>query len=150
MSPIRVRFVQASACLTFALATTGAYAADDIVHLPLKQAIDAATTAGKLDGSVKFYLAGTGPKGKLIQADIISNKKSNAFGKENDEICIWTAQSALIQLQEAAKNAGANAVTNIVSYFRKNEYTDKTNFECHVGAIMSGVALKGNLVRIGN
>ena len=37
--------------------------------------------------------------------------------------------------------------TNIVSYFKKNEYKSATDFECHVGAIMAGVALKGDLVR---
>lgn len=149
MRMTRVRFAQAGAAVALAVAATGAQAADTIVHLPLQQAIDAATASGKLDGSVKFYLAGTGPKGKILQAGAVTNKKSNAFAKKDEEVCAWTAQSALIQLQEAANKAGANAVTNIVSYFRKNEYTSKTDFECHVGAIMAGVALKGDLVRVG-
>lgn len=135
------------AALLLALAAGQAHAADTIVHVPLQKAIDAATAAGKLDGSVRFYLAGTGPKGKVLQAGAVSNKKSNAFGKKDEDVCLWTAQSALIQLQEAARKAGADAVSNIVSYFRKNEYVSKTDFECHVGAIMSGVALKGDLVR---
>lgn len=143
-------FARLSAAVAFSLAmAVPAHAADTIVHLPLQQAIDAATAAGKLDGSVRFYLAGTGPRGQVLRPSVVSNKKSNAFGKEDDDVCIWTAQSALIQLQDAARKAGANAVTNIVSYFRKNEYRSSTNFECHVGALMSGVALRGDLVRVG-
>jgi len=55
-------------------------------------------------------------------------------------------QSALIRLQEAAKAAGANAVTDITSYYKKNEWSDPTRYECHAGALMAGVALKGKLV----
>lgn len=142
-------FARSGAFIILALAASNAQAADKIVHLPLQKAIDAATAAGKLDGSVKFYLAGTGPKGKILRAGAVTNKKGNAFAKKNEEACIWTAQSALIQLQDAAHEAGADAVTDIVSYFRKKEYTSKTDFECHAGAIMAGVALKGNLVRVG-
>jgi len=123
------------------------HAADDIAHFPLKQAIDAATAAGKLDGSVKFYLAGKNVSGSVLKQGVVTNKKSNAFAKNAEEVCVWVAQSALISLQAAAKKAGANAVTNIVSYFKKNEYKSATDFECHVGAIMAGVALKGDLVR---
>ena len=57
---------------------------------------------------------------------------------------LWT-QAAVIALHEAAKKAGANAVTNIVSYYRKNEYRSKTDYECHAGAMVAGVALRGDL-----
>ena len=54
--------------------------------------------------------------------------------------------AALIRLQEAAKAAGANAVTDITSYYKKNEWSDPSRYECHAGALMAGVALKGKLV----
>lgn len=130
--------------LTLGMAGT-ACAADDVVYFPLQKAIDAATAAGKLDGSVRFYLAGQKVNARVVQAGVVTNKKSNAFGKGNEEVCLWTAQSALISLQEAARKNGANAVVNITSYFRKNVYSNPVNFECHVGAIMSGVALRGDL-----
>lgn len=123
-----------------------ALAADRAVYLPLQAAIDAATQSGKLDGTVKFYLAGTGPKGKLLEADAVANRKTNAFAKKDADACIWAAQSALISLQEGAKRVGANAVTNIISYYRKNEYRSNTDYECHAGATVAGVALRGNMV----
>ena len=123
-----------------------ALAADRTVFLPLQAAIDAATQAGKLDGSVKFYLAGTGPKGKILEANAVTNRKTNAFAKKDADACIWAAQSALISLQEGAKRVGANAVTNIVSYYRKNEFRSTTDYECHAGATVAGVALRGDMV----
>jgi len=137
-------------CAAGALAlgcSSAASAADRVVYFPLQKAVDAATAAGKLDGSVKFYMAGGGPKGNVLQRDAITNKKGNAVAKSDEETCLWTAQSALISLQNAAKAAGANAVTNIVSYYRKVEHKNPANFECHVGAIMAGVALRGDLAR---
>jgi hypothetical protein len=122
-----------------------ASAANRTVYVPLAEAIAAATASGKLDGSVKFYLAGTGPSGTVIEADVVTNKRGNASGKSDHDACVWTAQSALITLQDAAKKAGANAVTNLVSYYRKVDYRNPTNVECHAGAFISGVALKGDL-----
>lgn len=125
--------------------STPTLAADRTVFLPLQPAIEAAQAAGKIDGSVKFYLAGTGPKGKVLEAGVVTNRKTNAFAKKDAEACLWVAQSAVIALHEAAKKAGANAVTNIVSYYRKNEYSSKTDYECHAGAMVAGVALRGDL-----
>jgi len=131
-------------CLT-AMAAGAAHAADRTVMLPLKSAIESATTAGKLDGSVKFYMAGKGPKGKILQRDVVTNRKTNAFGKKDQTACDWAAQSALISLQEAAKKAGANAVVNIVNYYKKVENPNATDYECHAGAVIAGVALRGDL-----
>lgn len=128
--------------------STQVLAADRTVFLPLQPAIDAALAAGKIDGSVKFYLAGTGPKGQVLEANVVTNRKTNAFAKKDPEACLWAAQSAVISLHEAAKKAGANAVTNIVSYYRKNETSSKTDYECHAGAVVAGVALRGDLARV--
>ena len=147
MIPALVRRSAPLAAALLLAAALPAQAADRVPHLPFKQAVDAGLASGKLDGSVKFHLAGSGPKGTVLRAGIVSNKKTNGVGKSDENACLWAAQSALISLQEAAKKQGANAVTNIVSFFRKNEYRNATNFECHAGNIMVGVALKGDLVK---
>lgn len=56
--------------------------------------------------------------------------------------------SVLRAFQEGAKSRGANAVVDIVSYYKKNEFRSTTNFECHAGAIMAGVALKGTYATV--
>jgi uncharacterized protein YbjQ (UPF0145 family) len=125
-------------------------ARDTAVYLPFDKAVAEATRAGKIDGSVKFYLAGNTPAGNVtvLSAGAVTNKKTNAFNKSDEVACEWVAQSAIISLHEAAKNAGANAVTNIVSFYKKNERKDAKTYECHAGAIMAGVALKGDLAKV--
>jgi len=133
-------------CLAFLLAGANmAHAADRTVMQPIKAAIDAATADGKLDGTVKFYMAGTGPKGKVVETNVVTNRKTNAFGKSDETACTWAAQAALIALQDSAKKAGVNAVTNIVSYYKKVENRNTTDYECHAGAVIAGVALRGDL-----
>ncbi|MFV5347723.1 excinuclease [uncultured Acinetobacter sp.] len=124
-----------------------AQAADNIHNLDFKSAVERAVTDGTLDGSVKFYLNGTKSGGQLIQPGIVTNKKTNGFGKSAEKACDWVLRSALIQLQNAAKAKGANAVTNIVSYYKSNETKSTTTYECHKGTAVAGVALKGDIVK---
>ena len=123
-------------------------ARDTTHYLPFDAVVAEATQAGRLDGSVKFYLAGNPVPGKatVVNSSITTNQKTNAFNKTDEVACRWVLQSALIRLQEAAKAAGANAVTDITSYYKKNEWSDPSRYECHAGAFIAGVALKGKLV----
>jgi hypothetical protein len=54
----------------------------------------------------------------------------------------------MVALRRVRSKLGANAVINIVSYYNKKVMSSATEFECHAGAIMAGVALKGNFVKI--
>lgn len=142
-----VRKTLVAACL-MAL-PVASMAADKIVHLAFQDVVAEAQKTGKLDGSVKFYLAGTTPAGATIVNDnVTTNKKTNAFAKKDAETCSWVLQSALISLQEDAKAAGANAVVDIVSNYDDVEYKDGEKYECHVGFLMSGVQLKAKLAKV--
>ncbi|GGJ99188.1 excinuclease [Pseudomonas matsuisoli] len=123
-------------------------ARDTTHYLPFDEVVNEALQAGRLDGSVKFYLAST-PKGaQIVNSQITTNQKTNAFNKSDEEACRWVLQSALIKLQDAAKAAGANAVVDITSYYKKNERRDAKTYECHAGAIIAGVALKAKLAKV--
>lgn len=124
-------------------------AADRVLHLDVKEALDAGLSSGKLDGSVKFYFAGQStPKVLKTLEEDVTNKKSNAFGKGKEEACKWVMLSALMQLQESAKARGANAVIGITSYYKRVEYKSATQYECHAGNMISGVALKGRYAKL--
>lgn len=56
--------------------------------------------------------------------------------------------SALLELRERAKKLGGNAVTNIVSYYKKDTSSSETEYDCHAGNIIAGVALKGTVVKL--
>jgi uncharacterized protein YbjQ (UPF0145 family) len=116
-------------------------------NLDFKAAVDRAVADGTLDGTVKFYLKGTKSGGKVLEQDIVTNQKTNGFGKSAEKSCDWVIRSALIQLDKAAKARGANAVTNIVSYFKKNESQNSTTYQCYKGMAVASVALKGDIVK---
>lgn len=78
----------------------------------------------------------------------VTNKKTNAANKSDVEACNWVALSALLALQDGAKSRGANAVVDIVSYYKKNEFKSATNYECWAGTFVAGVALKGTYAKV--
>ncbi|MDO8697543.1 MAG: excinuclease [Pseudomonas sp.] len=124
-------------------------ARDTVLNLDFAAVVQEATQAGKLDGSVKFYLAGATVPGKVTPlGEQITNKKTNAFNKTDEEACSWALQSALITLQDAAKRVGGNAVVDIVSFYKRKESRSSTTYECHAGTFVGGVALKGQAVSL--
>ncbi|MDR2216456.1 MAG: excinuclease ATPase subunit [Nevskiaceae bacterium] len=127
-----------------------AVARDDVLHYPLEDVLKMPEAQGKLDGSVKFYLAGADHPPVIRQLGSgVSNKKTNSVGKSDVGGCQWVALSALIALQASAKQRGANAVINLVSYYKKVEYKSATDYECHAGGIVVGVTLKGDYATVG-
>ena len=78
----------------------------------------------------------------------VTNKKTNAANKTDEQACRWVALSALRVLQDGAKSRGANAVVDIVSYYKKNEFKSASNYECYAGSILAGVALKGTYATV--
>ena len=119
------------------------------LELSLQEVVqsDEAKAAG-LDGSVHFYMAGQGPSVASRMGQGVANRKTNALNKTDVEACRWVAISALLALQQSAKKQGANAVVDIVSFYKKNEFRSATNFECYVGGLLAGVALKGTYARV--
>jgi uncharacterized protein YbjQ (UPF0145 family) len=126
-----------------------AHARDTKHMLPIASAMQVSDAEEKLDGSVKFFFGGQkSPKVLASFGSDVSNRKTNAFGKSDVEACNWAFLSAMVALERRAHALGANAVVNIVSYYKKNPVSSATEFECHAGAIMAGVALKGDFVRL--
>lgn len=138
----------AAALLTAALLPSISQARDTAHFLDFQSVVNEATQAGRLDGSVKFYLNKTPAGAKIINANVTTSQKTNAFNKTDEEACRWVLQSALIKLQNSAKAAGANAVVDLASNYKNKEYRDSSKFECHAGAIMAGVALKGKYASV--
>jgi uncharacterized protein YbjQ (UPF0145 family) len=127
-----------------------AYARDTKLMLPIDAAMATKDAEEKLDGSVKFFF-GKQEYPKIITklGTDVSNRKTNAFAKSDEKACNWAFLSAMIALERRAKQLGANAVVNIISYYQKVEMSSTTEFECHAGALIAGVALKGDFVKIG-
>ncbi|QHB73229.1 excinuclease ATPase subunit [Stenotrophomonas rhizophila] len=142
------RFALIAATALLAVAST-AQARDTRVEQSLRELVSsqAARDAG-IDGSVRFYLAGEKVNVQQRLGEDVTNKKTNAANKSDEEACRWVALSALRALQDGAKSRNANAVVDIVSYYKKNEFKSTTNYECYAGTIMAGVALKGTYAKV--
>lgn len=133
-----------------AMFASPAMARDTKYMLPLQEVLDMPEAKEKLDDSFRFYLSGQKTPKVLERFDSgVSNRKTNGVGKSDEDGCRWAALSALIALQDTAKTKGANAVIDIVSYYKKNEVASPSDYECHAGAVVVGVALKGTYARIG-
>ena len=126
-----------------------AQARDTVLNIPLADVLAMPEAQGKLDGTVKFFLAGQStPKVLKSLSSEVVNPKTNGVGKSDEFGCKWAALSALISLQANAKRQGANAVVDIVSYYKKNETKSDTTIECHAGAFVIGLALKGTVAAV--
>jgi uncharacterized protein YbjQ (UPF0145 family) len=126
-----------------------AQARDTKLLLPLSAAMGANDAKVRLGDSVKFYFGtqATPPVLERLGEDKTS-QKTNSFGKSAETACNWAFLSAMLRLQQRAHELGANAVINIVSNYKNVEMSSDTQFECHDGTIMSGVALKGEFVKL--
>lgn len=129
--------------------STAAMSRDTKHLLPLDQALNTADAKEKLNAGIKFYFAGQKtPKVGRSMIEVVTNKKTNAFGKSDEDACNWVFLSAMIALQDRAVREGGDAVVDIVSYYKKDEMKSASEYECHAGGIMAGVALKGRIVKL--
>jgi hypothetical protein len=114
--------------------------------------VDDAIKQGRSEGIIgddiafRFGKGNRGGHAKTIGTDV-ANRKTNALNKSDVEACNWVFLSSLKALQEGARGVNAKAVVEIVSYYKKREFSSPTEFECHVGTLMAGVALKGSYAK---
>jgi uncharacterized protein YbjQ (UPF0145 family) len=128
----------------------GAQARDVEHSLSIAEFMADAEVRSRLGNDVTFYFSGqaTPPAVKSF-GDVVTNRKTNSFGKPDASACRWAMLSALIHLRDRAKELGGNAVVNIVSYYKKDTQGSSTNYICHAGNIVAGVALKGTVAVVG-
>ena len=126
-----------------------AQARDSKMMMSLENAMNANDAKSRLGGDVKFYFGSQKtPKVLEVLGTDKTSQKTNSFGKSPETACNWAFLSAMLRMQERARELGANAVVNIVSNYKNAEMSSETEFECHDGAMMTGVALKGDFVKI--
>ena len=135
--------------LLSSLFALSAQARDTELHLSIDEAMSSADAQSKLDSGVKFFFANQKtPAIEKSFGEDSTNKKTNAFGKSDEAACRWAFLSAMIQLQSRARELGADAVVDIQSFYKRDAEKSATEYECHAGAVLAGVALKGRFVKL--
>ncbi|WP_114810723.1 excinuclease ABC subunit A [Paraburkholderia kururiensis] len=135
------------ATLCAALATSHAFARDTVSTYPVAEALR--SEPGKVTDDVALYFAGQKHPAVLKSfGHVATNKKTNAFNKTDEAACQHVFLSAVIELQDRARQQGGNAVINIKSNYRNQLTQSPTEFTCGAGALIAGVALVGDVVTL--
>jgi hypothetical protein len=143
----RTRHLAALAALCAVM--PAAHAADIVVMLPLEDMLALPDAKNRLDGSVTFHLAGQPPlQVQQTHGENVAEKKAVLQDKSSQISCQRAAVATLVLLQQGAKRAGANAVIDIVSYYRQATRADPARIECHVGTFSAFVTLKGTYASV--
>jgi uncharacterized protein YbjQ (UPF0145 family) len=127
----------------------GTASARNTIHqFSIAEFMENSSHSSRLQG-VGFYF-GDQPHPAVSQSfgEYRTNKKTNAFNKDDKEACEWVFLSALLSLYERAQSLGANAVVNIRSNYKNNVVSSATEYTCGAGGLMAGVALIGDFVVI--
>ncbi|MCW9711027.1 excinuclease ABC subunit A [Avibacterium gallinarum] len=119
---------------------------DTTHYYSIQEALNSPEAKEVLDPKIKLYFGKPAP-GKVVKAGLVSNRKTNAANKSDEKSCQWAFLTVVKQFQDTAKKQGATKVGNLISFYKKNPYRSTTQYECHAGNLMSGVALKGDIVR---
>jgi hypothetical protein len=103
----------------------------------------------ELGSDVVFYFADEKTsKVEQTLGEYVTNKKTNSFNKSDESACQWAFLSALLELRDRAKEEGGNAVMNIISFYQKDPFSSQTEYECHAGGVIAGVALKRTVAKL--
>lgn len=118
----------------------------DVLYLSIDEALNSSAAKKVLNPNIKLYFA-TPAQGKTLVKDAVSNPKTNSLNKSDQKACEWVFLSAVKRFQERAQQEGGTKVANLVSFYQKKEYRSTSKYECHVGRSITGVALKGDIVK---
>ena len=131
------------------LPVASTYARNVKLILPIALALETPGVEDKPTGAVKFFFGAQKPPNIVAElGSYVATPRSDAMGRSDESACnralLWT----LVALEKRARQVGANAVVNIVSYYNKIEMASASDFECRVGGVIATVWLKGDLVKI--
>lgn len=134
------------ACLLSLLAfSAGALA--DYDRFPVSDVLS--NHADELDSSIALYFRGQShPAVEERMGEYTSSRRTRARRRAADDACQWAMLSALLALQERAVREGGNAVVDIRSIYDHNELDDGSEYECEVGRMMAGAAMRGRVVKL--
>ena len=102
--------------------------------------------AGQLR-NIPIFMAGQDhPPGDRIEENK-SNRRTNAFGKSDQDACDIAFLSAIFALQDRAMSVGGTAVVDIKSVTKNQNLTSATEYRCVSGAFVANVALTGTIIK---
>ena len=124
-------------------------ARDTLQKVSIEAALAKAQASGQLAPGIKLFF-GTQkhakPTAQLGPAR--TNKKTNFFNKTDQEACDWAFLSSMVQLTQYAQRVGGNAIVNIRSNYKSQQFSSETEYSCGAGNITGGTAFVGDVVKL--
>jgi hypothetical protein len=130
------------------LAAPCAMAGDVAVMTPIGPALDTPHAHRELRSAVRFYFGKqVGPSVAQNFGSVVVHRRS-VINAQDPSSCDRVFIAVLADLAKRASDAGGNAVVNIESFYKEHAVTSETAYECHRGAAVTAVTLRGDLVRL--
>jgi uncharacterized protein YbjQ (UPF0145 family) len=146
---IRTSIAAAASILALAAASS-ALARDDRLMLPVTDGMERGkTTKDRIDAEIPVYFGKQ--KARAVErklGEFTANRKTNATNKTDKEACEIAFVSAIVSLQQRARREGGNAVVNVASVYKNENRESNTEYLCGAGTFVSGVALRGTVVKL--
>lgn len=133
--------------VTALVVSSGTALARDTRYLLKIADVLAMPEAGRLDPHIKLFFGKSRHPSGESRGEVVANAKTNAANKGDEAACRWVMLTALTDLQAKARAVGATSVVGIESFYKKIPFSSETEFECHAGVIVAGVALRGQLMK---
>ena len=135
--------------ITLLVCAIPAFAADSWHELSASNAISSALGQEKLDKDIRVFMKGQShPAVTKKFGEYKSNQRANKFGKSIETACDTAFLSALIALQQRAVREGGNAVIDVYTITKNQQYESPENFKCIAGGFVANVALMGTVVTL--
>lgn len=123
---------------------------DTPANFSIEEARAQADFASATEG-VTFYFGNQGHPGiaQRFERNAMTSQRSRSSSANNPGPgCHRAFLNALVSLRNHALAQGGNAVVNVRSNWNHVEFSSATEYQCVRGRMMSGVALKGDIVRL--
>ncbi len=144
-------YILAAMSALFMVTAISVEARDTRNMFSLSEALENEAAKSKLDQNIRFYFGKQShPAIAKNFGEVMTNKKTNAFNKTDKRACEWAFLSAMISFQDRAIREGGNAIVNIRSFYKRNEVSSETEYECGAGGVIAGVTFKGEVVKLAN
>ena len=118
-------------------------------NFPIKNVLENPNFQDKLNANIKLVFGKPVAANATVvgEGEYKTAKKTNSFNKTDQEACDWAFLSAIMALQSKAASLNADTVTNIKSFDNNGELSSDSEYRCRAGAMVSGVSLKGTMVK---
>lgn len=118
----------------------------EIAYFNLQDALNDPKAKEILEDDVELSF---GQKSQDTKGEVITtSKRTTLAGKGSAEKAYrWALYSAIKQFQYSARKQGSIRVVNIVGNWKHKVYDSSEKFQCALGNMLAGVALKGEIVK---